>query len=212
MKKIILSLVVVATILTACKENKKDKVEVKEAIKVEKVTALNNVDVANSVISWLGSKPTGTHNGSIMLKEGSLVLDNGTLKGGNFIIDMATIKVLDIPEDNEGNGKLKGHLSAGDFFDVAAFPTAKFVITNVENKENKIHVTGNLTLKETTKSITIPATISSENGVTTFTSETFSVDRTDFGITYSSKKFDAALKDKFINDLMEISFVVKTKA
>jgi len=212
MKKIILSLVVVATVLTACKENKKDKVEVKEAVQVAKVASTNNVDVASSTITWLGSKPTGTHNGDIMLKEGSLVLDNGSLTGGEFVIDMTSINVLDIPADNEGNGKLKGHLSSPDFFDVAAFPTSKFVITSVENKEGKLHVTGNLTLKETTKSITIAAAIATVDNVTTFTSEKFNVDRTDFGITYSSKKFDAALKDKFINDLMEISFVVKTKA
>lgn len=212
MRKIILSLVVVASVLTACKENKKDKVEVKEEVKVEKTVALNNVDVAGSEIAWLGSKPTGTHNGNIALKEGSLVVENGTLTGGTFVIDMSSINVLDIPADNEGNGKLKGHLSSPDFFDVAKYPTSKFVITGVEDKGDKLHVTGNLTLKETTKSITIPAILTKEGNVTTFKSETFSVDRTDFGITYSSKKFDAALKDKFINDLMEISFTVKTKA
>lgn len=212
MRKIILSLVVVASVLTACKENKKDKVEVKEEVKVEKTVALNNVDVTGSEIAWLGSKPTGTHNGNIALKEGSLVVENGTLTGGTFVIDMSSINVLDIPADNEGNGKLKGHLSSPDFFDVAKYPTSKFVITGVEDKGDKLHVTGNLTLKETTKSITIPAILTKEGNVTTFKSETFSVDRTDFGITYSSKKFDAALKDKFISDLMEISFTVKTKA
>lgn len=212
MRKIILSLVVVASVLTACKENKKDKVEVKEEVKVEKTVALNNVDVAGSEIAWLGSKPTGTHNGNIALKEGSLAIENGTLTGGSFVIDMSSINVLDIPADNEGNGKLKGHLSSPDFFDVAKYPSSKFVITGVEDKGDKLHVTGNLTLKETTKSITIPAILTKEGNVTTFKSETFSVDRTDFGITYSSKKFDAALKDKFISDLMEISFTVKTKA
>lgn len=212
MKKIILSLVIVASVLTACKENKKDKVEVKDAVKVETVATTNNVDVASSEITWLGTKPTGTHNGNIMLKEGSLMTESGTLTGGEFVIDMSSINVLDIPADKEGNGKLKGHLSSPDFFDVAKYPTSKFVITGVEDKGDKLHVTGNLTLKETTKSITIPAMLMKEGNVTTFKSETFSVDRTDFGITYSSKKFDAALKDKFINDLMEISFTVKTKS
>ncbi|WP_088324498.1 YceI family protein [Polaribacter tangerinus] len=215
MKKIILSLAVVATVLTACKENKKDKVQVNEEVKVEAKVAdtfENNVDVAASEITWLGSKPTGTHNGVISLKEGSLVVENGTLTAGSFEIDMTSITVLDIPADAKGNADLKGHLSSPDFFDVAAFPTSKFVITSVEDKGDKLHVTGNLTLKETTKSITIPAVISTEGNVTTFKSDTFSVDRTDFGITYKSKKIDAALKDKFINDLMEISFTVKTKA
>ena len=40
--------------------------------------------------------------------------------------------------------------------------------------EGKLAVTGNLTIKNTTKSITIPATIATVEGITTFKSETFS--------------------------------------
>ncbi|RCS27817.1 YceI family protein [Polaribacter sp. WD7] len=212
MKKIVLSLVVIASALTACKE-KKEKVEVKEEAKVEvKVSDLNNVDVAASTLYWKGTKPTGAHNGTVAIKDGDLLIEEGSIKGGEFVIDMTSIKVLDIPADNEGNGKLVGHLSSPDFFDVASYPTSTFVITNVESKEGKVHVTGNLTLKDVTKSITIPATVSTENGVTTFTSEKFMVDRADFNIKYGSKSFFDNLKDKFIDDNMELSFVVKTKA
>jgi polyisoprenoid-binding protein YceI len=86
------------------------------------------------------------------------------------------------------------------------------VITSVVDTDGKLAVTGNLTIKNTTKSITIPATIATAEGITTFKSETFTIDRTDFGVVYASKKLDAALKDKFINDLMEMSFSVVTKA
>lgn len=209
MKKIIVSLVVLASVFTACKGEK--KVEVNEEVKVEAVAELNNVDLDDSVIMWEGTKPTGTHNGTLLLEEGSLVIEDGVLKGGEFVIDMTSIEVLDIPADDENHAKLTGHLNSGDFFDTAKFPTAKFVISSVENKEGKLHVTGNLTTKDVTKSITIPATLTTTDGVTTFKSETFNVDRTDFGITYKSKKIDAALKDAFINDLMAISFEVKTK-
>jgi hypothetical protein len=212
MKKIVLSLLVVTSLLTACKENKKDKVEIKEAVKVvANVAVLNNVDLTSSVLNWNGKKPGGAHNGIAHLKMGSLVAENGKLTQGTFIIDMNTISNLDM-KGSDGAGKLEGHLKAGDFFDVTAYPTAKFVITKVEEIAGKLAVTGNLTLKEITKSITIPAMLSIENGVTTFKSETFNVDRTDFGVIYKSKKLDAALKDKFINDLMEISFEIKTKA
>ena len=113
---------------------------------------------------------------------------------------------------SDGAGKIEGHLKNADFFDVAVYPTSKFVITKVEEVNGKLAVTGNLQIKDVTKSITIPATISTENGITIFKSETFNVDRTDFGITFKSKKLGAAIKDKFINDIMEMSFVVKTKA
>ncbi|OAD45875.1 YceI family protein [Polaribacter atrinae] len=213
MKKIILSLVLVASVLTACKGEKKEKVEVKEAVEVKVNAAeLNNVDTTVSVLNWKGTKPGGAHNGTVALKSGGLLVENGKLTNGEFVIDMTTIVCLDIPADKEGNAKLVGHLSNEDFFEVDVYPISKFVITNVEEVEGKLAVTGNLQIKDVTKSITIPATISTENGVTVFTSESFNVDRSDFNVKYGSKKFFEGLKDKFIDDIMTFSFVVKTKA
>ncbi len=210
MKKVILLLVMVASVLTACKSEKKEKVEAKEEVKVEATQDLNNVDVANSVITWKGTKPTGAHNGTIMLKEGSLNVEEGKLVGGTFVVDMSSMKNEDL--DAESGAKLVGHLSAPDFFDVATYPMSKFVITNVEEAEGKLAVTGNLTVKDVTKSITIPAMLTTEGDVTTFTSEKFNVDRADFNVKYGSKKFFDNLKDKFIDDMIEFSFTVKTKA
>ncbi|WP_296634266.1 YceI family protein [Polaribacter sp.] len=214
MKKVFLSLIMVALVLTACKsESSKKAIETKEEVKVEgKKTLLNNVDTTASVLNWKGTKPTGSHNGIVNLLKGEIVLENGNLKGGEFVVDMSTITVLDIPADNEGNGKLVGHLTSADFFNIATFPTSKFIITSVEANEGLLNVTGNLTIKDVTKSITIPATISSVGGVTTFSSEKFMVNRADFNVKYASKSFFDNLKDKFIDDLMEMSFVVKTKA
>lgn len=214
MKKVLVSLIVVAGLLTACKGEKKEAVETKEAEKIEvNVSDLNNVDLAASELTWKGFKPTGSHNGTVALQDADLLVENGEIKGGEFVVDMSSIKVLDIPADNDGNGKLKGHLTSADFFDVAKYPTAKFVITNVAAKEgNTVHVTGNLTVKDVTKSITIPAMLTSENGVTTLKSEKFMVDRADFNVKYGSKSFFDDLKDKFINDDMEMSFTVVTKS
>ena len=213
MKKIVLSLVLVASVLTACKGEKKEKVEVKEAVKVEvNVTELNNVDTSVSVLNWKGTKPGGAHNGTVALKSGGLLVEDGKLTSGEFVIDMTSIVNLDIPADKEGNAKLVGHLTSADFFDVATYPTSSFVITSVKEVEGKLAVTGNLQIKDVTKSITIPATISTENGVTVFKSEDFNVDRADFNVKYGSKSFFDDLQDKFIDDIMTFSFVVKTKA
>ena len=212
MKKIILSLVVLASVLTGCKGEKKEKVETKEAeVVVVNVAELNNVDTAKSVLAWKGTKPTGAHNGNVSLKSGGLLIEDGKLTQGEFIIDMTSIANLDMA-GTDGAGKLEGHLKAADFFDVAVYPTAKFVITKVEDTNGKLAVTGNLQIKDVTKSITIPAMISTEGGVTTFKSETFNVNRADFNVKYGSKSFFGDLKDKFIDDLMELSFEVKTKA
>ncbi len=210
MRKVILSFVLIASVLTACKNEKKEKVEAKDAIKVAVVANLNNADVASSVITWKGSKPTGSHNGTIMLKEGSLNLEAGKLTGGSFVIDMSSMKNVDL--DAESGAKIVGHLSSPDFFDVATYATSKFVITSVAEVEGKLAVTGNLQIKDVTKSITIPATVMSEGNITTFKSEKFNVDRADFNVKYGSKKFFDNLKDKFIDDMIEFSFTVKTKA
>ena len=210
MRKVILSFVLIASVLTACKNEKKEKVEAKDAIKVAVVANLNNADVVSSVITWKGSKPTGSHNGTIMLKEGSLNLEAGKLTGGSFVIDMSSIKNIDL--DAESGAKIVGHLSSPDFFDVATYATSKFVITSVAEVEGKLAVTGNLQIKDVTKSITIPATLMSDGNITTFKSEKFNVDRADFNVKYGSKKFFDNLKDKFIDDMIEFSFTVKTKA
>jgi len=66
-------------------------------------------------------------------------------------------------------------------------------------------------LKEITKSITIPAMVTETDGMASIKSESFKIDRTEFGVTYKSKSIDAALKDKFIDDLMEIAIDIKAK-
>ena len=209
MKKVLIALVALSTILVSCNGEKKEKVVVKEEVTVEKTAIVTNVDLTTSMMTWKGTKPTGEHNGTVALKSGGLVVENGVLKEGEFVIDMSTIKNLDMA-GSAGAGKIEAHLKNADFFDIAVYPTSTFVITSVLEVEANLAVTGNLTIKDVTKSITIPAKISSEDGVTTFTSALFNIDRADFNVKYGSKRWIEGLKDKFIDDLVEMSFVVKT--
>lgn len=211
MKKVILLVVVFATVLTAFTGIKKEKTTVNDAVAIENSVAVNNVNLEASVLTWKGSKPTGSHNGTVALQSGDLVVENGTLTQGVFVVDMNTITNTDMA-GSDGAAKIEGHLKAADFFDVAQYPTSKFVITSVVEKEGKLLVTGNLTIKAITKSITIPASLSTEDGISIFKSDVFTIDRTDFNVKYGSKSFFDGLKDKFINDLVEMSFEVVTKA
>ncbi len=83
------------------------------------------VDAKASTFNWLGKKVTGEHNGTIGIQSGSLVVNGGKLQGGEFTIDMKTIKCLDLT-DAGYNAKLVGHLTTPDFFDVAKYPTITF--------------------------------------------------------------------------------------
>ena len=214
MKNSILALVFIALTTISCKTDNK-KVTTEEAVKavkkVENPISSYKANVAASNITWKGSKPGGSHNGDIKIQNGLFDIENGIVKAGEFTIDMTSINCLDL-EAGKGKEKLEGHLKNVDFFDVEKFPTAKFVITSAEVKDDKTQITGNLTLKAITKSITIPVAIhNGENGAINLKSDAFKIDRTEFGVTYSSKKLDAALKDKFIDDLIEISFDIQAK-
>ena len=211
MKKVILGLSIVALFFTSCKEDKSKKTETKEAEEVVKTTSNTDYKVISSKLTWKGYKPTGTHNGTINLKEGELNFEDDNLKGRKFTFDMASIKVLDI-KDAKYNADLTGHLANKDFFDVTQFPTGTFEITNVTKEDIITTVEGNLTLKGITKNISFPASvIPQKDGTTVFLSNAIKIDRTEFGIKYKSKKFFDNLKDKFVNDLFDITFEVTIK-
>lgn len=216
MKKIILSLVVITSLLTGCKSEKSEKVnvkeEVKKVVKAGTISMLKGVDVSKSILNWKGTKPGGSHDGTVALKSGWIKIESGKLAQGQFVLDMTTIANEDM-KGTKGAKNIEAHLKNADFFDVTAHPTSKFEITKIEEVEGKLAVTGNLQIKNVTKSITIPASVSIENGVTTFKSDTFNINRADFNIKYKSKSFFSLeeLKDKFIDDNIEMSFVVKTE-
>lgn len=61
---------------------------------------------------------------------------------------------------NSFTAKFDEHLKSADFFDAAKFPTATFKSTKVEAAgANKLTVTGDLTVKGTTKPVTLDVTI-----------------------------------------------------
>ncbi len=197
--------------VVACKEakNKTEATEAEEVAKVEEKAIKYMADAENSTLAWKGSKLTGTHNGTIKISEGYLAFENGQLNGGDFVIDMRTIKDLDI-EDAEDNADLVGHLSSADFFDIENNPTSLFAITGVEEKEGKVIVKGNLTIKGIEKNIEFPATVSVDGDAVTFKSEAFTIDRTDWDIKFKSGKFFQDLaKDKMIDDNIEFQIEVK---
>ncbi len=162
----------------------------------------------NAKINWKGFKPTGEHYGTINLKNGSFTTNNNQIISGEFTIDMNSIVDLDMPADNEYNAKLVNHLKSDNFFGVAKHPTASFKITNVQDKDGKILVKGNLTIKTISNPVSFLATVHIEGNKLTFKSDTFKIDRSKWNIKYKSKSFFDDLADQFIYDDMEISITI----
>ncbi len=182
-----------------------EKVEAQEAVETTETVAASAtyaVDTGNSIINWTGAKFTGDqHTGTINITEGKLMAEGSELVGGSFVIDMNSIKNTDLPEDKQGD--LVGHLTSGDFFEVEKFPTATFEIVEVSavsGDPNYSHnVTGNFTMKDITKSITIPTKLSVRDDVVKSLSTKFVIDRTEWNVMYGSTAA-GALKDKAIQD------------
>lgn len=161
------------------------------------------VDTTDSVISWKGYKVLGSHEGTISLKSGDLQMQDGALVGGSFVIDMGTINCTDLT--GEYKGKLEGHLKSADFFGVEKFPTATFNITNVVSRgtTGSYKITGDLTIKETTKPVRFNVQITEENGQQIATGEV-EIDRSDFDVRYGSGSFFDNLGDNTIYDEFDL--------
>lgn len=161
---------------------------------------------AQSNIDWKGRKVTGAHNGTIAVKEGTLVLNDGQLIGGEFVVDTASIKILDIA-DPATNAQFAGHLASEDFFASEKYPEAIFEITAVNNN----HVDGNLTIKGITHPIGFDASIGIA-GDTLTASGLLVIDRTKYGIKFRSGNFFKNLGDTLIYNDFDLNVNITAKA
>jgi polyisoprenoid-binding protein YceI len=184
MRKIVLSLSVVAALaLVSFSPKPKTNLEQNFTVSADK-----------SKIDFVGSKTGDYHTGYFPIKSGTIRVDGGKLVGGNFVINVAGMKVTDAAGD-----RLQGHLSSADFFDISKFGEATFNITSVKYiTDNKVSITGDLSLKGVKAPVTFPATIRSaerndkEKGF--FAEAFFPFDRTVFGINYGIGAVDTEVQ------------------
>lgn len=158
------------------------------------------VDVSKSTITWDAKKTGGAHNGTVNLSEGTLGFNGKKLAQGGFVADMTSIK------DADKNGGLERHLKADDFFGSEKFPKASFIIKKVEGNGPAFTVTGDLTIKGITSSISFPVNVVwNDDKSITATADKIVVDRTKYGIKFKSKSVFSDLGDNFIYDEFNLS-------
>lgn len=190
MKRVTLIFVIIIFTSFSLMESNEDPIQTKIALK-------------SSYIFWEGANSFTRHRGTVKLKSGDLTIQNKILISGEFAIDMTTI------HSREGIKGLEEHLKSADFFEVEKYPTSKFVITNVVQHYNKVVMTGDITIKGVTKSVSIKGQILENDKAYILRSEVFKLNRTQFNIKYMSKSFLKNLKDFFINDEVDMSFSVR---
>jgi len=177
-------------------------------------TEIANYNLNKGTLTWTGSKLTGSsHTGTISIVLGDLQAKGDNILSGQFVVDMKSITNTDL-EAGKGKEKLEGHLKNADFFDVAAHPRATFLITGSKPATgDATHtITGNLTIKGISKSISIPVNVAVVENKLTAVSPSFVIDRTQWGIKYGSSSIAGLAKDKIISNDIALVLNLETTA
>lgn len=109
------------------------------------------LDKDHTSVNFAISHFFSTVNGSFEEFDGTFYFDPNNLEGSKFTF---TIPVNSIYTNNE---KRDNHLKSEDFFNASKYPNIKFESTGFMKKSGDNYVVnGELTIKETTKNISVP--------------------------------------------------------
>ncbi len=145
------------------------------------------IDATHSSVGFSIRHLVSKFSASFAKVEGAVTFDAAAPESSSV---EATVAVGSVSTANE---KREGHLKSPDFFDEAKFPTATFKSTSWKKTgENTFDVAGDLTIKGTTKPVTLQVTLLGTGpgmgGATVSGWEaTAKINRNDFGVSYGPK-------------------------
>lgn len=188
-------------LLASCGGSSTDSAKTtEEQVAAEQKGESFTIDTVGTSVDWKATHKGGLAPrwGKISVSSGSISVENDSLSGGEFLVNMSSLYAdpASVTEKDKKATDLEGHLKSADFFDVAKYPTAKFVITKVEPyvagqtssliPDPNYLISGNLTLKDSTLNVTFPAKV--ETSATAVTANAkFIIDRTAWGINYKAE-------------------------
>ena len=230
--------VVITLFFSDCSSPKGEQAAVGEALDSVPVVEPGEpytVDNRQSIVTWIGTKPTGQHNGIIPLSNGTILVskDQKKITGGTLIIEVQALQVMDLRKGTEDHTKLTNHLLSEDFFHTAAYPTATFEIVEVIPIDSTMtfespaeykgkytpatmqefmvsdpthKISGNLTMRGVTRGISFPAAISID-GDQLKAGAKFNINRTDWNLSYQDESTVAdKARDSFIYNTVNVGF------
>lgn len=189
----------IASAMIACggADKKVEDTTSEEANTTEEVVEAKeySLNTAESQVMWEGTMlGLYSHNGTVGITEGNLVMEGDNVTGGSFVVDLKSMQPTDenyTEEEGHTAADLVGHLSSGDFFMVDSFPTASFEIIAHDAATNTI--TGNLTVRGNTNEETVEeVVINLEEGTAT---GKLVFDRTKYEVSFSHPAEEMVLSD-----------------
>lgn len=174
------------------KANVSDAVEIKSSPSAGQKWVFSN---EGSMITFVGSKVTGSHAGGFNEFSGHFVVEGETLAASGHKV------VIDMNSTFSDKEKLTEHLKNEDFFDVENYPESTFEISAIKEEvgaKGETHaLTGNFTFHGVTKSIEIPVAVTQSAEAINVKADFF-INRLDFGVAYEGKKDDLIRKEVVI--------------
>lgn len=143
-----------------------------------------NIDPVHSAIEFVGRHLVVTK------VRGSFSSFNASVEIAEDVLNSKVSAEIDVASLSTGDDQRDTHLRSADFFDVENFPKMTFVSTSIKPSGYKYSLTGDLTIRGTTRSVTLDLEF---NGVTKdpwggtrsgFTA-TGEISRKDFGMEWN---------------------------
>lgn len=176
--------------LVACSSGNADTTVSEETAAEVKTSTINT---GSSKVMWKGTMlGVYSHEGTVKITEGSIETTGGQITAGSFKADLTSMTPTDENYDVAKGStpeKLVGHLQSAEFFDVANFPTAEFVVTGSNGSE----VSGKLTIRGITNEEVVKNVVFDE--VTKTWTGSLTIDRKKYGVSWDSQMKDMVLSN-----------------
>lgn len=139
-------------------------------------------DRAHSQINFVAEALLLTAHGFFERFDGDVQVDPDNLENSTLRLEIETASINTRVEQRDN------HLRSADFFDAANHPKITFVATKIAKADDRnLRVTGDLTIRDTTKTVEVPLFIVFlRDGRGRFKGE-FTLNRQDFGVSYNSR-------------------------
>jgi polyisoprenoid-binding protein YceI len=124
---------------------------------------VQNVDYARSQVAFIGKQMGVPAEGRFKKYSAQIVFDAKQPQAAQIAVD------IDLSSVDTGANETDTEVKKPSWFNVAAFPTARFVSTAVKRiSPGRYEASGKLSIKGISQDVRIPFTAHSANGLTTF--------------------------------------------